>query len=111
MLLRDMADNSIARQAAARERLAKNLKLFRGKLGMSQEALADRAGLHRTKPSEIERGLANVTLDTLVALADALGIDVGQLLTEQDELPTPIKVGRKNRVETLPAKKVRGKAA
>ncbi|CAB3795580.1 hypothetical protein LMG28614_04204 [Paraburkholderia ultramafica] len=62
---------------------------------MSQEVLADRAGLHRTHVSQIERGNANVALDTLVALAMALGVSEAQLLTEQDELPIPMKSGRK----------------
>jgi transcriptional regulator with XRE-family HTH domain len=110
MLLRDMADNTIARQLAVRERLAKNLKLFRGKLGMSQETLADRAGLHRTKPSAIERGNANITLDTLVSLAEALGVDVVQLLTTHDELPTPLKSGRKTEAEKAATPKPRRKA-
>jgi transcriptional regulator with XRE-family HTH domain len=110
MLLPHMADNTIARQAAARKRLAKNLKLFRGKLGMSQETLADRAGLHRTQPSEIERGLANVTLDTLVSLAEALGIDEVQLLATHDESPKPLKLGRKTDAEKAAAQKPRRKS-
>jgi transcriptional regulator with XRE-family HTH domain len=95
MLLPHMADDAIARQEAVRNRLSTNLKLFRGKLSMSQEVLADRAGLHRTHVSQIERGNANVALDTIVALAMALGVSEAQLLTEQDELPIPMKSGRK----------------
>ena len=91
-----MADNTTSsRHEAVRERLSTNLKLFRGKQSMSQEILAQRAGLHRTQVSQIERGLASVTLDTLVSLASALGVSEAQLLTEQSEVPTPIKVGRK----------------
>jgi transcriptional regulator with XRE-family HTH domain len=91
-----MADTTTSsRHEAVRERLSTNLKLFRGKQSMSQEILAQRAGLHRTQVSQIERGLASVTLDTLVSLASALGVSEAQLLTEQSEVPTPIKVGRK----------------
>ncbi len=78
---------------------------------MSQEILADRAGLHRTQVSQIERGLASVMLDTLVSLAEALGVDEVQLLTEQDELPTPMKVGRKKKSETALPKTARRKLA
>jgi transcriptional regulator with XRE-family HTH domain len=111
MLLPHMADNTIARRSAARERLAKNLKVFRGKQSMSQEALADRAGLHRTRVVKIEQGLVNVTLDTLVSLAEALGVDEVQLLTAHDELPTPLKSGRKTEAEKAAAQKPRRKAA
>ena len=111
MLLPHMADHKIARLALVRKRLANNLKLFRGKKGMSQEELADRAGLHRTRVVKIEQGLVNVTLDTLVSLAEALGVDEVQLLTAHDELPTPLKSGRKTEAEKAAAQKPRRKAA
>jgi transcriptional regulator with XRE-family HTH domain len=109
MLLAHMAEHTIERQKAARVRLATNLKLFRGKQGLSQEGLADGAGLHRTQVSQIERGLASPTLDTLVSLAAALGVDTVQLLAEQSESPTPLKSGRKKKTETAPAKKTAAK--
>ncbi|MFM0185574.1 helix-turn-helix transcriptional regulator [Paraburkholderia nemoris] len=108
-LLPLMAENPIARQTATRERVATNLKLFRGKQSMSQEALADRAGLHRTQISLIERGRASVTLDTLVALASALGVTEVDLLTAHDELPTPLKSGPKSEAERAAASKPRRK--
>ncbi|WP_310002527.1 helix-turn-helix transcriptional regulator [Caballeronia sp. LZ043] len=84
-------------QTAARLRLATNLKLLRGKVGMSQEALAAKAGMHRNQVGLIERGLANVTLDNLVSLAKALGVEESLLLTEPTEEPTPIKTGRRKK--------------
>jgi transcriptional regulator with XRE-family HTH domain len=111
MLLPHMADHKIARLALVRKRLANNLKLFRGKKGMSQEELADRAGLHRTQLSQIERGLANARLDTLVSLAEALGVDEVQLLTEHEEVPTPLKSGPKTKAEAPVTKTPRRKAA
>ena len=95
MLQPHMAESIDARQAEVRWRIANNIKLLRGKHGMSQEALADRAGLHRTQISAIERGKSNVMVDTLVALATVLGIDAIELLVERDEAPTPLKGGRK----------------
>ncbi len=95
MLLRDMAAHTSERQRAARERLATNLKLLRGKLSMSQENLADRAGIHRTQLSQIERGVASANLDSIVAFAEALDVDVALLLTEPSEKPVPLKSGRK----------------
>ncbi|MEX3956006.1 helix-turn-helix domain-containing protein [Trinickia sp. EG282A] len=99
-----MAENVNARLEAVRGRIANNLKLLRGKQGMSQEALADRAGLHRTQLSQIERGRTNLMLDTLVSLAAALGVDEADLFQERDEKPTPLKSGRKRRTDT-PASK------
>ena len=43
---------------------------------MSQEQLAERAGLQRTHISRIEAGKYAVTLETIQALAEALGMTV-----------------------------------
>jgi transcriptional regulator with XRE-family HTH domain len=48
---------------------------------MSQEDLADAAGVHRTYVSSLERGLRNVGLDNVFALADALGVDPSELFS------------------------------
>lgn len=103
MLLPHMAENVDARLAAVRGRIANNLKLLRGKQGMSQEALADRAGLHRTQLSAIERGRTNITLESLVSLAAALGVDEIDLLMEREEEPMPLKVGRKKKSGLQPS--------
>ncbi|MBK81149.1 MAG: transcriptional regulator [Gammaproteobacteria bacterium] len=63
-----------------REILAANLKRLRNATGLSQEALADRAGLHRTYISSVERGRRNVTLDNIFALAAALDVEASELL-------------------------------
>lgn len=60
--------------------LAANLRRIRVATGFSQEALADRAGLHRTYISSIERGRRNVSLENIFILAEALGVDPGDLL-------------------------------
>jgi transcriptional regulator with XRE-family HTH domain len=66
--------------------LADNLRKFREAKRLSQEALADICGLHRTYIGAVERGERNVTLSTLEMLATALGITVPQLLTK-DGIP------------------------
>ncbi|WP_215748831.1 MULTISPECIES: helix-turn-helix domain-containing protein [unclassified Gluconobacter] len=53
---------------------ARNLKTLREARGLSQEALAGKAGLDRTYVSSCERGERNVTLVTLDRLSVALGV-------------------------------------
>lgn len=61
----------------------------RERFGMSQETLADRAGLHRTYVGGIERGERNVGLLNIARLARALGISPHVLLLEiEDWSPT-----------------------
>ncbi len=59
--------------------VAKNLRKLRGERGLSQEELADRAGLNRNYVGMIEREENAPTVDTLESLAEALGISVTDL--------------------------------
>jgi transcriptional regulator with XRE-family HTH domain len=63
-----------------RARLASNLRRLRLEKGWSQEDFADRAGIHRTYVSDIERGARNPTITVVEKLAKPLGITVGSLL-------------------------------
>jgi transcriptional regulator with XRE-family HTH domain len=63
-----------------RAALAHGVRTLRGERHLSQAALAERAGMHRTYLSSIERGRRNVPLDTVCRLAWALGVDVRDLL-------------------------------
>ena len=65
---------------APKEILAFNLKRLRLSAGLSQESLADRAGLHRTYISSVERGQRNISLENIYALARALGAEPKELL-------------------------------
>lgn len=60
--------------------LASNLRRLRESMGISQEKLASRAGLHRTYIGAVERAERNITLDTLQRVANALGVDPVSLL-------------------------------
>lgn len=51
----------------------------RKKLGISQEELAFRAGLHRTYIGMIERAERNITLSNIKKLADALQLNIKDL--------------------------------
>lgn len=63
-----------------RKRLAKNVIRLRKQAGMSQEAFADHAAIHRTYISDIERGVRNPTILVIEKLAKALKVKPGELL-------------------------------
>lgn len=65
---------------ASREVLATNLRHLRAERGLSQEALADLAGLHRTYVGSIERAERNVSLDNIDKLSRALNVKTDELL-------------------------------
>ena len=56
-----------------------SLKAWRKRQGFSQEVLAERADLHRTYISDVERGARNLSLENITRLAGALRISVATL--------------------------------
>jgi len=60
--------------------LSENIRILRGKRGLSQERLALEAGVDRTLVSKIERTIANPTLEVLAKLAAVLEVPVVRLL-------------------------------
>jgi transcriptional regulator with XRE-family HTH domain len=61
--------------------VARNIRIQRIDMGISQEALAENCGLHRTYIGAIERGERNITVNTLARVAEALGCSVIDLLS------------------------------
>lgn len=59
------------------------VRSIRESQGLSQEDLAERAGLHRTYVSSLERGQRNVGLDNILALAAALDVPPAGLFEER----------------------------
>ena len=65
----------------ARVQLGQAVRKKRLQLGLSQERLAEKAGLHWTYIGGIERGERNVSLLNIVKIARALGATPSRLLT------------------------------
>ena len=63
-----------------------NLRKYRNELGLSQEAFADKCGLHRTYISAIECYRRSISLENIQRIADALDIDAYKLLLENKEV-------------------------
>ena len=63
-----------------RKRLGSNLKRLRLEKGWSQEEFADRAGIHRTYVSDIERAARNPTITIVEKLAKPLKVSASVLL-------------------------------
>jgi transcriptional regulator with XRE-family HTH domain len=63
-----------------KKRLGINLRRLREAKGLSQEAFAFEAGVHRTYVSDIERGARNPTIIVVENLAIALGVTASDLL-------------------------------
>ncbi|MGA0198593.1 MAG: helix-turn-helix domain-containing protein [Prochlorotrichaceae cyanobacterium] len=69
----------------ARRIFAQRLRQIRQIRGLSQEELADMAGLHRTYIGSVERSERNVSIDNMERLAVALEVDITELLTKEPE--------------------------
>lgn len=63
-----------------RRRLGESVRQLRALQGLSQEELAERAGLHWTQVQRIEQAKLNPTLETLESLARGLGVPAAKLL-------------------------------
>ena len=64
---------------------ARNLRKFRTLSKLSQEDLAELADLHRTYIGSVERGERNISIDNMERLAEALGLQVPDLVREEPE--------------------------
>jgi transcriptional regulator with XRE-family HTH domain len=68
-------------QLGINQRFGKAIRRRRRELDFSQEELAERAELHRTYISDIERGERNPSLENIEKLAKALNISIARLFT------------------------------
>lgn len=66
-----------------RVRIGLNLQHLRRKMGLSQEELAFRSGIHQTYLSGVERGKRNPTALVLQKIAQALDADIDDLVARR----------------------------
>lgn len=71
--------------SVSRAALGTAVRQLRVQRGLSQESLADAAGVHVTYLSGIERGLRNPSLDKLNSIAAALEMSTLALITRADQ--------------------------
>ena len=62
-----------------------NLKKYRTAIGISQEAFAEKCGMHRTYISAIECYRRSISLENIQRIADALGIETYRLFLEDNK--------------------------
>lgn len=62
-----------------------NLKKYRTELGLSQEAFAEKCGMHRTYISAIECYRRSISLENIQRIADALNIETYKLFIESEK--------------------------
>ena len=67
------------KRPAVRERFGFAVKGRREELGLTQEDLAEKAGIHRTYLSDVERGSRNLSLVNIERLAAALSLRMSEL--------------------------------
>lgn len=68
--------------ASIKSRFGSTVRGLRDERGLSQEELAERAGLHRNYIGGVERGERNIALENIVKLAKALSIPTKDLFAD-----------------------------
>lgn len=80
IVCRSISHISVFTRVDIRVRLGRNVRSLREERGWSQEDYADRADIHRTYVSDIERGQRNPTVTVIEKLARPFGVSPGILL-------------------------------
>ena len=62
--------------------LGATIRQYRSQAGMSQEKLAEKAELHPVYVGKVERGEQWISLHALLRVAEALGVQAGDLLRD-----------------------------
>jgi len=68
--------------------IGSNIKRYRTVLGLSQEKLAEFAGLHRTYVGAVERGERNISAKNIAKIAETLGVEPYRLMKIEPRKPS-----------------------
>src|SRR5437016_1539942 len=79
---------SMPNLAMVQESLASRIRRLRRHLGVTQEVLAERAGMSRGRIQQLEAGGGGMRAGNLEGLADALGVSVQYLHTGKENVET-----------------------
>ena len=67
---------------AYRRTVGQQIRSYRKEAGLTQEQLAERSSLSYKYLGEVERGIVNVSLDSLMRIAKALKLKVADLVRD-----------------------------
>ena len=82
---REQLRSVMADKISVTDKFGARLRMLRKERGLSQEKLAELSGLDRTYISGIERGIRNVALRNIEALAQALDLSISELFEDMDD--------------------------
>ncbi len=77
---------------------------FRKRMGMTQAELAEAANISDRTYADIERGVVNMRVDTLLRICSALHITPDEILTDDTETPNALQNDLFMRLDTLSPK-------
>ena len=85
------AGHSNGHTANIKGKFGVEVRFWRQHLHISQMELALRSGLHRSYISDVERGTRNISLEAIEQLANALKVDIAELLAFDTGKSCPVR--------------------
>ena len=79
-----------------RKKLGARIRELRQSAGITQEELGEKAELNYKFIGELERGQVNVSLDSIVRIAEALGVKIGDIFSKEKIAVQKITVKEKS---------------
>lgn len=71
-----------------RKKIGKTIRNLRKSKGFTQEQLGEKAGISYKFIGEVERGTVNPSLDSLIAISQALDVNVKELFPSENDFVT-----------------------